>query len=88
MRERPTSENTLEVDFMRMTKTVLRAKLANLNTLTEGKAVFDLDFAYGGVRLVKYTNEHGGVSDISERLDMKEMGYTLDGIINTLYAIR
>lgn len=73
---------------MRTSKNVLRAKLTHLNTLTENKAKFDLDFAYGGVRLVKYTNEHGGVSDITERLTQKEMGYALDGIINTLYATK
>ena len=72
---------------MRMTKTVLRAKVEHLNSISGG-VKFDLDFAYGGVRLVKYTNEHGGVSDMTERLTIKEMGYALDGIINVLYATK
>ena len=65
---------------MRMTKEVLRAKLEQLNSLTSN--TYDFDYAYGGVRLVKICNEHGGVSDMSERVKKREMATILDALLN------
>lgn len=69
---------------MRMTKSILRAKVNNLNSKLElnGVGEFVLDYTYGGVRLVKLTNEHGGVVDVSERVSKSEMGRILDAIYN------
>lgn len=72
---------------MRMTKTTLAEKVNILNGLTEG-TYFCLDYAYGGVRLCKKSNNHGGLTDVSERMTMREMGLVLDSIINTLYHIK
>lgn len=65
---------------MRMTKEVLRAKLEQLNNLTSN--TYDLDYAYSGVRLVRICNEYGGVSDMSERINKKEMAIVLDALLN------
>jgi len=72
---------------MKMTKTTLAAKVNILNGLTEG-TYFCLDYAYGGVRLCKKSNNHGGLTDISEHMTMREMGLVLDSIINALYHIK
>ena len=74
---------------MRMTKSILRAKVNNLNSKLElnGAGEFVLNYAYGGVRLCKLTNEHGGLRDISERVSSGEMGRILDAMLNALYAL-
>ena len=69
---------------MTITKAVLAAKIEYLNTITNDN--YDLDYAYGGVRLVRLTNEHGGVADVSERVGKPEMARILDSITNV--AIR
>lgn len=67
---------------MTITKAVLAAKIEYLNYITGGS--YDLDYAYGGVRLVRLTNEHGGVADMSERVGKPEMARILDTIINVM----
>lgn len=44
-----------------------------------------LDFSYGGVRLCKYTNAHGGMSDLSERVTVSEMYTILYTLETTVY---
>ena len=66
----------------RITKDILSAKVDYLNQLTNGKLA--LDYAYGGVRLVKLTNEHGGAADMSERVSKPEMARILDTMINVI----
>lgn len=70
----------------RITKDILRAKVDYLNQLTDGKLT--LDYAYGGVRLVKLTNEHGGVADMSERVSKPEMARILDSITNIIVRMK
>lgn len=65
---------------MTMTKEILRAKVENINNVLGSSLT--LEYAYGGVRLVKLTNEHGGVVDVSERVSKPEMGRILDAIYN------
>lgn len=67
---------------MTITKAILAAKVQYLNYITNGS--YDLDYAYGGVRLVRLTNEHGGVADVSERVGKPEMARILDAIINVM----
>lgn len=71
---------------MTITKTVLAAKVQYLNSITGGS--YDLDYAYSGVRLVRLTNEHGGVADMSERVSKPEMAHILDTIINIVLRMK
>ena len=72
----------------RITNSILERKVENINRKMNNQAGkgFCLEFAYGGVRLCKYVNEHGGLTDISERMSRPEMAKVLDAIYNTLYA--
>lgn len=65
---------------MRITNEILEKKVAilNMHSIKEYK----LDFANGGVRLCKKSNDYGGLSDISERVSKTEMARILDAIIN------
>lgn len=65
---------------MRITKEILRNKLDMLNSMCSEKYV--LDYAYGGVRLCRSTNEYGGLSDMSERVTQFEMGRILDTVVS------
>ena len=56
---------------MRITQKDLEAKVARLNRMAgfdnpkySTIGAYCLDYAYGGVRLDRYVNEHGGVHDI------------------------
>lgn len=71
---------------MTITKAILSAKVEYLNTITNGN--YDLDYAYGGVRLVHLTNEHGGVADVSERVSKAEMARILDSIENVVVRMK
>lgn len=71
---------------MRITKTVLEAKVQYLNYITGGS--YALDYAYGGVRLVRLTDEHGGVADMSERVGKPEMARILDSITNVVIRMK
>lgn len=71
---------------MTITKAVLAAKVQYLNSITDG--FYDLDYAYGGVRLVHLTNEHGGMADMSERVGKPEMARILDSITNVVIRMK
>lgn len=71
---------------MTITKAVLAAKVQYLNDITGGS--YDLDYAYGGVRLVRLTNEHGGIADMSERVSKPEMARILDSITNVVVRMK
>ena len=46
---------------------------------------YAIDQSYGGVKLVRYSNEGGGQSEITPyRLSKRELYYVMQGIINTL----
>lgn len=72
---------------MRRTKTDLYNLVKNLNSALnlDDNNKFELDFAYGGVRLCKLTNPHGGMSDLSDRVTISEMYEILCTIENTVY---
>lgn len=63
---------------MTITKDILRNKVNYLNTIT--KQQYDVDYAYGGARLVLVT-EHGGVTEITPRGTKTEIGTIIDAII-------
>lgn len=70
----------------RITKEILRKKVENINNslnLTTGR--YTLEYAYGGVRLCKYVNEHGGLSDCSERVNNATMAIILDTLYNSIH---
>lgn len=67
---------------MTIKKHVLSAKVDYLNSITKGN--YRLDYAYGGVRLVKKANEYGAFDVVSERMSSPAMAATLDSIINVL----
>lgn len=70
----------------RVTKEILRNKVDNINRTiqtTDGTKL-DLDYAYGGVRLVKVYTDFGGVSDVSERMTKAQMSVVLDTIYMTV----
>lgn len=66
---------------MRITKNILGEKVKYLNYLikaTEGQPnSFELEYAYGGVRLCKRC-VGGGYSDLSARVKLVEMAVILD----------
>lgn len=70
----------------RITQKVLYAKVDAINRdlSLESSKGFCLEFAYGGVRLCKHYGEHGGLSDISERMTNREMAMTLDALRNSI----
>lgn len=73
---------------MTITNRILEIKVKNLNEKMrneEGKGLV-LEYAYGGVRLCKVCNEHGGLRDLSERVSRPEMARILDSISNLLYS--
>mgnify|MGYP003653923449 CR=1 FL=1 len=46
---------------------------------------YAIDQSYGGVKLVRYSNEGGGQSEITPyRLTKRELYFVMQGIINTL----
>jgi len=46
---------------------------------------YAIDQAYGGVKLVRYSNASGGQGEITPyRLSKRELYYVMQGIINTL----
>lgn len=63
---------------MNVTKEILRNKVDYLNHLTG--LHYDLDFAYGGVRLIRIVNGSGGCSDCSVRMTKSQLADTLDAI--------
>lgn len=74
---------------MRTTREQLRNMVEVLNGMLnlrkgESETWFDLDYAYGGIRLTKCYKDKGGVEDISYRLTMKEMSETLDCLQNAV----
>lgn len=74
---------------MRVTKTVLRNQVANINNALrlKGEAyIFELDWAYGGVRLCKALPS-GGCSDISPRVPMKVMDAILSSLYEAIYKM-
>lgn len=65
---------------MRVTKTNLVRSVRRINAYlkeNEKDIHYDLDIAYGGYRLIKYTNENGACIDRSDRLSAREMYYVL-----------
>ncbi len=64
---------------MRMTKRILEKKLDNLKAVS-GKP-YKLEYIYNGWRLCKVCNEHGGVTDLSERVSISEMARLIDTLI-------
>lgn len=69
----------------RITNKILEAKVGFLNHRLglNGPGSFALSFGCGGVRLHKL-DEHGGQSDISERMTRSEMAKTLDALYNAI----
>jgi hypothetical protein len=48
-----------------------------------------LDSAYGGLKLVRVHNEHGGTQEVTKkRMTKKEIWYILDSIENVLESIK
>ena len=71
----------------RTTKAHLNAMLDTLNELKPMKgAEFGLDYAYGGVRLVKRYKATGGESDLSIRGTRTEIYNIMRAIENALRA--
>lgn len=64
-----------------MKSAILETKVENLNREVNGE--FELDFAFGGVRLCEKSNAYGGLSDVSERMTNAQMSALLD----TLYLL-
>ena len=74
---------------MRVTKTVLNNQVANINRALKLKGetnVFELDWAYGGVRLCKACSS-GGCSDVSPRVPMKVMNDILSTLYEAIYKM-
>lgn len=72
---------------MRHTRKDLGFLIANINSalnLGENEKL-TLDYANGGVRLSKYTNLNGGLSDLSDRVSVSEMYDILMTLENTVY---
>ena len=74
---------------MRITRDILSARVEKINSqLGLNVHKFVLNYAYGGVRLCKATNEHGACQDISERMTIGEMATVLDAMYNAIIAAR
>lgn len=74
---------------MRVTKTVLRNQVKNINDALKLKGetnVFELDWAYGGVRLCKALPS-GGSSDVSPRVPMSVMSDILSTMYEAIYKM-
>jgi|15BtaG_2_1085339.scaffolds.fasta_scaffold04274_3 hypothetical protein len=71
----------------RITTKDLEAKLARINDLTDG--TYTLDWAYGGVRLTKFTapDRHSGERDISDRFTKRELYEFMRAFIKGIHAI-
>ena len=72
---------------MKHTRNELNILITNINSalnLAENE-MLTLDYAYGGVRLSKYTNLNGGLSDLSDRVSVSEMYDILMTLENTVY---
>ena len=75
---------------MRVTKSDLYHIIRRINSYLKknGKdGQYDLDCAYGGYRLIKYTNENGGCIDKSHRLSAREMYYVLYSLESVIYDV-
>ena len=74
------------VNSMRISKKVLEAKLDTINAQlkTNDKPYeYALDWAYGGVKLVKLNKEYKSESEIhGTRLTKKELNTVMEAIIN------
>ena len=69
---------------MKINQNDLEQKVKALNTISHG-VKFDLDFANGGVRLVRM---YEGVSSyVSVRGTKREIYHTIEAMINVLYFI-
>ena len=72
---------------MRMSKAVLQEKVNYLNRLVGAENgqpnSFELNYAYGGVRLCKRL-ELGGQTEISSRTNLATMAEILDTVENTI----
>ena len=75
---------------MRVTKANLYHIIRRINSYlkeNEKDIQYDLDCAYGGYCLIKYTNENGGCTDRSYRLSVREMYYVLYSIESVIFDI-
>ena len=65
----------------------LEGQLEVINKLTDG--TYTLDWAYGGVRLTKFTapDRHSGVRDISDRFTKRELYGFMRAFIKGIHAI-
>jgi hypothetical protein len=74
---------------MEITKSVLQEKVNNLNSALELKTYsYALDYTCNGIALCRIMNDYGGKFFISERVETKkEMGYILDSILMSVYAL-
>jgi len=65
----------------------LKEQLRVINKLTDG--TYTLDFAYGGVRLTKFTapDRHSGEKDISDRFTKRELYEFMRAFIKGIHAI-
>ena len=71
----------------RINKKDLEGQLEVINKLTDG--TYTLDWAYGGVRLTKFTapDRHSGERDISDRFTKRELYEFMRAFIKGIYAI-
>jgi hypothetical protein len=65
----------------------LEGQLEIINELTDG--TYTLDWAYGGVRLTKFTapDRHSGERDISDRFTKRELYEFMRAFIKGIHAI-
>ena len=74
---------------MRITDTILKAKIVQLNAITHvpNNRQFKLSSNGYGVALDKQSNDCGGVDRITETMTKKELAMCIDGMINVLMKI-
>lgn len=70
---------------MRITATLLNARLETLNEKTTNGLRYQLGWAYGGVMLFSYTlTKKDDLVEITDRMTKREMGYFLGGMLHVL----
>ena len=73
---------------MRITNTILDAKLNYLNGLFEGKKKFQIIYQNGSQALYEVINEtSGAVRTVSEPCSKSELANVIDSIYNATYSI-
>lgn len=74
---------------MRITKEILEAKVERLNRTygLDNSNAFDLEYAYGKVKVVKKVDNHG-YEDVTIYGTKSEIGYTIDAIIKAYELVK